>query len=188
MESKDITFQQFLEYNSALYYNEISFNSLFNKSDAQINEYGYLIFLKDFEELKENLKYSLYKEYNTSYPNHPNKLKGLFGQKDFIKLKKLKQIEFKTSKYLKRMLMNGNKYTLICPNLWNKLSDNKNNINNEEAILFLISGSKINLFFGNNDVLELININLFPFINILFIYLDVLNLICFNFFIFVNSF
>jgi len=60
---------------------------------------GYLINLKDYEEIKENNNYS-------------------------EKILKINQIEFKTSQYLVNMILNGNKYIFINTDFWKLICDN----------------------------------------------------------------
>jgi hypothetical protein len=52
------------------------------------------------------------------------------------------------------MLMNGNKYILISPNLWKIISDNEKN-KNENPILFSFMNNIITFFFENNETLKL---------------------------------
>ena len=74
---------------------------IYSHKNLEGNEYkGYLINLKDYEKIKENID--------------NNRIENKF---------KINQIEFKTSHYLINMILNGNKYIFINSKLWKLLCD-----------------------------------------------------------------
>ena len=129
-------------YNLAVYYfEEVFIKSINILNDREYKELeGYLINLKDYENIKKLIDYK---------NNKPQISPHYLGKKIEIKEKdkkfQIKEIEFKTSKYFINMLFNGNKYILISKQLWEILCDEKQKksspvkyeINNSSIILYL---------------------------------------------------
>ena len=120
-------------------------NFLTPNSNNNFSSYGYLINLKDYEEYKIIIGYHNNMNFQNNYINN---------YEDIIPLK---QIKFRTSDYLANMLLNGNEYIIITPELWkvvcNKEKQNENpfiyEIRNRQ-IIFTLDG-KMTFIFNFND-------------------------------------
>ena len=97
---------------------------------------GYLVNLKDYEE----------------YTNK-NKLPGINNNNG----KKLHQIQFKTSSYLINMILNGNKYIIIGPEIWNTIPPSEKEI--ESPIFYSKNISHIFIKLEDNITLQFSNFN-----------------------------
>ena len=107
-----------IEYNRAIYdfeekYRKILYYNI--KADELRECEGYLINLKEYDDLKQKIYYNNYKMNPNSIPQI--KIKGQEKQL------KIKEIKFRTSKYLTNMILNGNKYTIISKELWEIICD-----------------------------------------------------------------
>ena len=87
------------------------------KSDEIKNCEGYIINLKEYDDLKLKINYNNYKI--QIKPNSFPKIKIKDEEKQF----KIKEIEFRTSKYLINMILNGNRYIIINKELWEAICD-----------------------------------------------------------------
>ena len=93
-----------VKYNNAILNFEEYLKQLYNKEKIiEINK-GYLINLEDYEDLKEKINYTHFKE-NILNNNLDNE-----SLSDSDEIIKIKQIDFKTSSYLLNMIYNDNKY------------------------------------------------------------------------------
>ena len=101
---------------------------------------GYLINLKDYNEIKELIGYNNYNQ-NMNYIN---------SYEDIIPLK---QIEFRNYDYIINMLLNGNEYILITPELW-KIFCNKEK-KDEPPIEYKIFNRQIIFSLEDNKQLKL---------------------------------
>ena len=147
----------FIKINEAIYDNEQHIQDIFNKSSNPINEEGYLINLKDLEDLKINVNYEEFKKYKSNQKyneSYQDKIKSIFDNKKFQEIKKIEQIKFKNTRYITNMLLNDNKFILINHKLWEVISDNEKDIK-EKAISYTILRTKIILYLENNEQLEL---------------------------------
>ena len=135
-------FDEFIEYNSAIAqydnYIKTKFSTSFNFSIFK----GYLINLEDFEEFKKNIGYIFYQLFGDLYSYSLNSKRGI---------KKLKTIEFNSSRYLINMLKNENKYIIINDELW-KVVGEKENENNYQ-IEYKIDKEYIIIEFNNKEKL-----------------------------------
>ena len=132
MENSE-NYQKFLNYNFAFQENEISILSIIQTNNKElINEKGYIIKLNDYEELKNLINYKKYKNY---YYNAPDKIKAFFNNDNISKIKRIKGIKYRTSRYIINMLLNNNKYILITPKLYDLISY-KTNEGKEETPFF----------------------------------------------------
>ena len=107
-----------IEYYQAIYDFEEKYRNILY-SNIKANEFkkceGYLINLKEYDDLKQKIYYNNYKMNTNSIPQI--KIKG--QEKQF----KIKEIKFRTSKYLTNMILNGNKYTIISKELCKVICD-----------------------------------------------------------------
>ena len=80
---------------------------------------GYLINLKDYERIKENID--------------NNKVNIIDSENNF----KINQIEFKTPQYLINMILNGNKYIIVNTDIW-EIIDYRDK-NDESPIIYKVN-------------------------------------------------
>ena len=93
---------------------------------------GYLINLKDYERIKENID---------DYKFNINDSKNNF---------KINQIEFKTPQYLINMILNGNKYILINTDLWEIIDYTDKN--DESLIIYKVNSKDITFSLDNIEL------------------------------------
>ena len=123
------------KYNEAIYcFEEKYLKEIENKTKDNKPHKGYLIYLKDLEDLKKKTNYNNYKL--------------IYGKiKENIQLDKknkkdgIEQIEFKTSSFIINMIYNNNKLILISKELWKIIC--KKGKEDEEPILYYIKSNKI---------------------------------------------
>ena len=139
--NKSILQDKFIKYYYAIINFEDSLQDIYSESNNNKNNKGYLINLKNYEEIKQNLNYQYY--------NKGKKKEDLIKDMNdkFYKIKKLKQIEFKTTQYLINMILNGNKYIIINENLWNELGDKDEGDNS--PLIYKIESNYITFNFEN---------------------------------------
>ena len=125
-------------------YNMLSFQ--YHNSNNIFEASGYLINLKDYNELKELIGYNNYNQ-NMNYINYINSYEDIIP---------LKQIEFRNYDYIINMLLNGNEYILITPELW-KVFCNKEKID-EPPTEYKIFNQQIIFSFKDNNQL-ILNLN-----------------------------
>ena len=140
------SFDEFIEYNSAIAKYDNYIKKKFSTSYNFCVFKGYLINLEDFEEFKKNIGHYLYVLYGPQ--NKDLYLKSLKSKRA---IKKLKTIEFNSSRYLINMLKNENKYIIINDELW-KVVGEKENENNYQ-IEYKIDKEYIIIEFNNKEKL-----------------------------------
>ena len=106
-------------------------NCINPNSDENTGLNGYLINLKDYEEFKNEIYKNSY-NMNFSYNNYNY---NNINNEDVFPLK---QIKLRTSHYLVNMLLNGNEYIFITPELW-KVVCNKERQNNPPIVFCIIN-------------------------------------------------
>ena len=111
-----------------------------NNNSSSSSHQGYLINLKDYETIIQSIK-------NINFDN--------MKENDFKQIFKINQIEFKTSRYLINMILNGNKYIFINTKLWKLLCDkDKNNKNNDSPIMYKVNSNDITFSLLDNTALS----------------------------------
>ena len=130
-------------YRAAIYNFEAYLYKIYYNNNIPNNIHrGYLVNLKDFDEIKNLIDYNHYKmdihKNNYIYSNINERIT------------KIKQIKFKNTKYLANMLFNDNKYILINNDLWKILCEKGKE--NEPPIMYEIHNTHITF---NLDGLEL---------------------------------
>ena len=116
-----------LKYNRAIYNFERYVEDLYRKTDGM--KCGYLINLKDYEDLKKKVNYS-----------KDNAKKALIKEiklSDSEKIYTIKEIGNTTPEYLKDMLNKGNKYIMVDQNFWKVICEKGKEHN--RAIWYYIS-------------------------------------------------
>ena len=107
-------------------------NIYFNKNSIGIEYAGYLINLKDYEKIKEiinNEKINI-NDYENNF--------------------KISQIEFKTPQYLINMVLNGNKFIIIKPELWDLICDI--NKKYDSSIIYKVNSKDITFSLDNKEL------------------------------------
>ena len=112
---------------------------------------GYLINLKEFEEIKIKINYEKNKHIKLKH----NFLALSKSEGVDKKYYTLDEIEFRNSDYLLNMLFNGNKYIFINKNLWKLLC--KEGKENTEPIIYEINYSKIKFMLDDHKVVIFAN-------------------------------
>ena len=103
----------FIKFNNCIYAYEKLIEKIYDKnldSPPQDKYKGYIINLKDYEELKQNLNYNNVKQFCSAKTLEAQKFLQYYDANKFSKIKKIKQIEFNTPRYLVYKIMNGNDY------------------------------------------------------------------------------
>ena len=116
-------FSDFEKYLEGIYSDKNSFGKEYK---------GYLINLKDYERIKENI----------------NNYK--FNINDSENNSKINQIEFKKPQYLINMILNGNKYIFINNDLWKIINDNDKKY--DSPIRFIINSYYITFYLDNIEL------------------------------------
>ena len=108
---------EYIKYNESLSQYDKYISEIYLKSSVPCSILkGYLINLKDFEELKKDIKYDIYKLFGAENKNGCLKL---LNSNKKTKFNKVENIKLNSSKYLVNMLNNNNKYIIITSELWN---------------------------------------------------------------------
>ena len=118
------------------------YNYKYPNSNEIVQGSGYLINLKNYKQFKEIIDYNNYNinfQNNIDYDYYQNLFNNINNNEDIII--SLNQIKFRTSDYLVNMLLNGNEYILIHPELW-KIVGNKEK-QNEPPIVYQIINKQI---------------------------------------------
>ena len=139
-------YDEFIKYNSSISNFENYIKEIYNKPNNE-GKKGYIINNKDFEEFKANIskdKYNLFGIKKEDFQKY-------FDLNKFNKIKKLKQIEFKTSQYLINMILNDNKYIIINEELWKIICDKK--YENDSPIIYYIDTDSLYFNFENEKIL-----------------------------------
>ena len=145
-------FGEFIKYNQAISNFENYIKEIYSSPDNKGYK-GYIINNNDFEEFKVNINYDKYKYYQN---NKEYLHKYYYAPIKFNKIKKIKQIEFKTFQYLRNMILNGNKYIIINEELWKIICDKK--YENDSPIIYYIDSDDLYFNFENEKILYF-NIN-----------------------------
>ena len=139
---------ELIKYNEAIFDFEENYLKEIYKNIDNKEKDGYLIKSEDLNELKENISYREYQRYKSTSND------CFIKNYDFNKLKnikKIKQIEFKTSQYLVNMIFNDNKYIIINEKLWKILCDKENE--NDLSIKYNINSDNLTLIFDKEKKL-----------------------------------
>ena len=98
----DKEFDKFLSYNKAIYEYEENVNS-FSRAINKITEEGYLVYLDDYNAIKELLNYNNYKNFlNAKNKNIKN---SCFNINKFNQIKLLEPIKIKSADYIKNIIL-----------------------------------------------------------------------------------
>ena len=159
----------FIKYNHYIYLYEKFIEKIYGKdinSPARDKYKGYIMNLKDYEELKQNLNYTQVNKFYSSNNIEAQKCLQYYDANKFNKIKNIKLIEFNTPRYLVYKIMNGNDYIIISEELWNLINSNENiNINKNFLIEYSIEsnnqisinfekGENIFLWTNNNNIIN----------------------------------
>jgi len=121
------------DYKNAISEFEQFLNNIYSKKNTIGMEYtGYLINLKDYEKIKEII--------NSEKININN------SENTF----KINQIEFKTPQYLINMVLNGNKYIIIKPELWELICDKDKKY--DSSIIYKVNSKDITFSLDNKEL------------------------------------
>lgn len=136
-------------YRKALYDFENYIEYIYSNNCINVIPYvkhrGYLINLKEFEELKKIIDYQTYKIDIVNYQKQNINI----DSSKYEKILTVKQIEYKTSQYLSNMLLNDNQYILINYDLWQLLCEKGKE--DDSPILYEIQSKYIILCLENNN-------------------------------------
>ena len=137
---------QLKKYRQALYNFEKYIEVIYSKNNLNQEHRGFLIKYKDFEEFKNTIEYNNYKNYDLNIKKE--NIHFYNSEKVF----KIKQIEFKTSKFFLNMLYNDNKYIIINYELWLVICEIGRE--NESPIIYNIDSKYIKLVFEDGKQLN----------------------------------
>ena len=145
----------FIKYNWYIYTFEKFIDKIYkeNKESLSKEKYkGYIVNLKEYENIKDNIEYKKVKPLLSSQGKPDfNKIVQNFNPNKFNSINKLKQIEFKTARYLFYKITNQESYIIINEDLWNLLGCLGQN-NNDSSINYTIEKeNQIEINFENGD-------------------------------------
>ena len=129
------------------------FNKYNQKSESQksVKDYGYLIYKKYYDDLKNKLYYPIFKPIINNDNNFNSQLNAFYGNNNEIKFIPCEHEIFSNSKDLSVSLsLNKNEYVIINTLLWKLINNGKYN-ENIGKINFEIKDNKVILHFGNDD-------------------------------------
>ena len=137
---------QLKKYRQALYNFEKYIEVIYSKNNLNQEHRGFLIKYKDFEEFKNTIEYNNYKNYDLNIKKE--NIHFYNSEKVF----KIKQIEFKISKFFLNMLYNDNKYIIINYELWLVICEIGRE--NDSPIIYNIDSKYIKLVFEDGKQLN----------------------------------
>ena len=145
----------FIKYNWYIYTFEKFIDKIYkeNKESLSKEKYkGYIVNLKEYENIKDNIEYKKVKPLLSSQGKPDfNKIVQNFNSNKFNSINKLKQIEFTTARYLFYKITNQESYIIINEELWNLLGCLGQN-NNDSPINYTIEKeNQIEINFENGD-------------------------------------
>ena len=111
-------------------------NRIYSPKFTNDDHRGYLISLENFKKIKKK------------YENENNDIISLSNSEESFKIK---QIDFKTSKYLLNMIYNDNKFILIDTNLWKEICEKGKE--KEEPFIYTIISTDLILMLKDNEEL-----------------------------------
>ena len=137
-------------YVSSIYNFEKYIENIYNPSIEKIYHEGYIINLKDFNQLKSNIQYEYLKQIliNKNSALYLGKIGELINIKGIINILSIDQEKFISPTELINSLNNKSNYLLINKALWRCIC--KIEKQNEPCITYFIDNSKIILLFDNN--------------------------------------
>ena len=148
MDEQSDKINELMNYNKSIFEFEEDYLEEINRNFDNEEKLGYLINSKDLDELKENIDYSRFKSYGRG-----NKALFVkyFDLSKLNKIKKINQIEFKTSQYLINMISNDNKYIIINEKLWKTICDKEKE--NDTPIKYSLNSDILSLQFQKEEIL-----------------------------------
>ena len=120
------------------------------KEKEIINDSGYLVDKKSFDDIKSNVYYSIFKSYVNDDSKFDTKMKELFGNFKDITYNPLEQKIFKTSKEFLNDISIVKEYIIINYIVW-KMINNKKYKEDEGKTKYQIKGKNIIIRFDNGD-------------------------------------
>ena len=120
------------------------------KEKEIINDSGYLVDKKSFDDIKSNAFYSIFKSYVNDDSKFNAKMEELFGNYKDIAYNPLEQKIFKTSKEFLNDISIVKEYIIINTIVW-KMINNKKYKEDEGKIKYQIKGKNIIIKFDNGD-------------------------------------
>ena len=156
IENNDFWKNLFIKLNYLIYSFDKFIEGIYSnkqENSSQKKYKGYIINLKDYQELKNNINYNKVKPFFS----HQNiQRQQILQFCDINKIKKIKspnQIEFKTPRYLFYMINNKESYIIINEEIWNFLNGiNKDNKTNGSYIEYTIGkNNQLSINFENAE-------------------------------------
>ena len=148
MDEQTDKIDELMNYNKNIFDFEEDYLEGINKNFDNKEKLGYLVNSKDLDELKENIEYSSYKSYGR---DKKSLFVKNFDLSKLNKIKKINQIEFKTSQYLINMISNDNKYIMINEKLWKTICDKEKE--NDTPIKYSLNSDNLSLKFDKEETL-----------------------------------
>jgi len=145
---------EFFNYNKAIFEFEDFIEKFNDDKNIESNKKrnGYLIELKEFEELKNNLNHKKLKKKELK----KDECKKYFDKDKFNKIKKIKPFEIKSYQYFINMLLNKNEYKLITDNLFEIICEKQYKY--QSNVIYSIDKSNIIIYFEDKNKLIISNL------------------------------
>jgi len=140
-------------YNMTLFEYENQIGKINENIEWNKTLYGFIIDLKDYEDLKKKIQYEKLKEYFNNEQLCKKKINEIINTMDIegIKLKKIDRLEIKDSNQLVQFLQDKKEYKLINVELWKKICLKEKE--NKSPILYYIEFPEITLYLNKNDLI-----------------------------------
>ena len=162
----------FIKFNNSINLYEKFVEEIYNKDKNPSSKdklKGYIIYLKDYENLKLNLNYKNVRQFFYAKNNEKQKIFQNYDVNKFSKIKDIKQIEYYTPRYLINKIKNGDEYIIINEELWSlicsKNKDNKNPSieysieNNNQISINFENGENLLIWTNNNNIINNFSLN-----------------------------
>ena len=125
-------------------YNNYEWNETYN---------AYIIKLKDYEDLKDNIHFDILKKYISDEKKCKEKIKEFLESYKINDTKKIDRINIKTCKELIDLINKRNEYKIINMNIGKLICENKNV--NKNFYVYLIDYPDIILYIATNEIITL---------------------------------
>ena len=140
-------------YNMTLFEYEKEIRKIYENSGWSETFFGYIINLKDYEDLKKKIQYEKLKEYFNDEQLCKEKIKEIINSMDIhgIENSNIDRLKINDSKQLIQFLNNNNKYKIINEKIWKKICIKGKE--NRPPLLYYIEYPELTLVLNKKDLI-----------------------------------
>ena len=140
-------------YNMIIFEYEKQIKKIYENNEWSETFFGYIIDLKDYEDLKKKIQYEKLKEYFNDEQLCKGKIKEIINSMDIqgIENSNIDRLKINDSKQLIQLLKNNKKYKIINEKLWKKICIKGKE--NRPPILYYIEFPELTLVLNKNDLI-----------------------------------